>query len=108
MTLGTPLWWEMICRVLGEGVAAAAVGIDSTSSKEFTDMDWAPPSAAARAWSEERMMLLSGCWRVRLMAEVCTWKRHIQARGSVAPKQSRTRRAHSRRMARDLALSPRK
>src|SRR3990172_71414 len=50
----------MICCVLSESVAAAAVGIDSTSSKEFTDMDWAPPSAAASAGSEERMMLLSG------------------------------------------------
>src|SRR3989337_4196099 len=97
----------MTCCGLRESVAESSVGIARASSKELTDMDWAPPSAAARAWTVERTRFTNGCWAVRASAEVWTWKRSRTDWGSVAPRR-RVTWGHIRRIARDLATSSRK
>ena len=70
--------------------------------------DCVPPSTAASACSATRTMLLSGCCAVSVLPAVCAWNRSCCARGFVAPNRSRMMRAHSRRAARNFAISSRK
>ena len=85
--------------------ADSAVGRARASSRAFVCRLWVPPSTAASAWIVVRTTLLSIDCAVSELPAVCTWKRHIIERGSVAPKRSRMMRAHMRRAARNLATS---
>ena len=98
----------MICCVRSAMRADSSVGSASASSRPLQWSDCVPPSTAASAWSATRTMLLSGCCAVSVLPAVCVWKRSCCARGFVAPKRSRMSRAHSRRAARNLAISSRK
>ncbi len=98
----------MICCVRSAIVAASSVGSASASSRPLQCSDCAPPSTAASACSATRTMLLSGCCAVSVLPAVCAWKRNCIARGFVTPNRSRMMRAHSRRAARNLAISSRK
>ena len=98
----------MTCWVRSATRTACSVGRASASSKEFVCRLWVPPSAAAMAWSVTRTTLLSGCWAVSVQPAVCVWKRRLMALGFAAPKRSFMSLAHSRRAARNLAISSRK
>ena len=98
----------MICCVRSAMRAASSVGSASASSRPLVCSDCVPPSTAASAWIATRTMLLSGCCAVSVQPAVWVWKRSIMARGFVAPKRSRMMRAHSRRAARNFAISSRK
>ena len=98
----------MICCVRRAMRAESSVGRASASSRPLVCSDWVPPSTAASACSATRTMLLSGCCAVSVEPAVWVWKRSCCARGWVAPKRSRIRRAHSRRAARNFATSSRK
>ena len=84
---------------------ARSVGSESASSIELVCSDWQPPSTAASACTATRTMLFSGCWAVSMLPAVWAWNRSIIERGSRALKRSRMMRAHSRRAARNLAIS---
>ena len=57
------------------------------------------------AWTVVRTMLLSGCWAVRVEPAVWVWNRSIWLLGSSEPNRSLMILAHSRRAARNLAIS---
>ena len=93
------------CCVRSAIRTACSLGSASASSIEFVCSDWQPPRMAASACTVTRTMLFSGCWAVSMLPAVWAWKRSICERGSRAPKRSRMIRAHSRRAARNLAIS---
>ena len=70
--------------------------------------DCVPPSTADSASSVVRTMLFSGCCAVSVAPPVCVWNRSISDRSSLAPNRSRMIRAHSRRAARNFAISSKK
>ena len=86
-------------------LAESSVGNASASSNAFVCNDWVPPSTADSASSAVRTMLFSGCCAVSVAPPVCVWNRSASERGSLAPKRSRMIRAHSRRAARNFAIS---
>ena len=106
--LATPVSAAMICCVRSAIRADSSVGSASASSRPLQCSDCVPPSTAASACSATRTMLLSGCCAVSVLPAVCVWKRSCCARGLVAPNRSRMIRAHSRRAARNFAISSRK
>src|SRR5207302_10953657 len=75
---------------------------------ELVCSELVPPSTAAIASYAVRLMLFSTCWRVSETPAVWVWNRSIHDFGSLAPYLSRIRRAHSRRAARNLAISSKK
>ena len=89
-------------------LAESSVGSASASSNAFVCRDWVPPSTAESASSAVRTMLFSGCWAVSVAPPVCVWNRSVSDRGSSAPNRSRMIRAHSRRAARNFAISSKK
>src|SRR2546426_3517822 len=108
MVLVTPVSWASTCWVRSAICAARSVGRARTSSIELVCSELVPPSPAAMASYAVRLMLFSTCWRVSDTPAVCVWKRSIQDFGSLAPYLSRIRCAHSRRAARNLAISSKK
>ena len=82
-----------------------SVGSASASSNPFVWIDCAPPATAESAWIATRTMLFSGCCAVSVEPPVCAWNRIAIAFVFVAPKRSFMIRAHSRRAARNFAIS---
>src|SRR2546430_8143935 len=108
MVLVTPVSWARTCWVRSAICAARSVGSARTSSIALVCSELVPPSTAAIASYAVRLMLFSTCWRVSETPAVWVWNRSIHDFGSLAPYLSRIRRAHSRRAARNLAISSKK
>src|SRR5215831_14063060 len=108
MVLATPDSKARICWVRRASLTAKSVGRASVSSSEFVWSEFVPPSTPASAWRAVRTTLLYGCCAVSEQPAVWVWKRHIQERGSFAPKRSRIVFDHTRRAARNLAISSKK
>ena len=104
----TPVSWAIICWVRSACSAAASDGRAQASSFPLVCNDWHPPSTAARACSDTRTTLFSGCWAVSVAPEVWAWKRSQQDRGFWALKVSFISLAQTRRAARNLAISSKK
>src|ERR1700691_919597 len=106
--LGTPDSSARICCVRSARRADDSVGSPNASSNAFVCSDWVPPSTAAIASSVVRTTFSSGCWAVRLEPAVCVWNLICFDRAWRAPNVSWTIVAHSRRAARNFAISSRK
>ncbi len=104
----TPDSCARICWVRSAIFTAKSVGSASVSSRELVWSEFVPPSTPASAWIAVRTTLLYGCCAVSEQPAVCVWKRHIQERGSFAPKRSRMVFAQTRRAARNFAISSKK
>src|SRR5512141_2942162 len=98
----------MTCWVRSASLTAKSLGSASVSSSEFVWSEFVPPRTPASAWSVVRITLLYGCCAVSEQPAVCVWKRHIQERGSFAPKRSFIVFDQIRRAARNLAISSKK
>ncbi len=87
--------------------AEKSVGRASASSRALVCSDWVWPWVAAMASTQVRATLLKTSWAVSDQPEVCEWVRSdsdLVFFGS----NCFTRRAHSRRAARSLAISMKK
>ena len=98
----------MICCVRSATITASSVGSAYVSSMELVCSDCIPPRTAARACSVTRTILFCACCAVSDTPAVWVWNRSHQARGDFARNRSRMIRAHSRRAARNLAISSKK
>ena len=87
---------------------AASDGMSYASSYPLICSDCVPPSTAASACNPPRRMLFSGSCRTSVDPSVCVWNRIRIDSGRLALYRSRISRAHSRRAARNLAISSKK